>query len=288
MATYGLKSITVGGNTYEMNTKNALSITLNGGSAISFDGGTANQSVSFYAPTTAGTSGYFLKSNGSGAPTWASVPAGVTVTLNGSTTTTPSFYAPTAAGTSGQVLTSSGSGAPTWAAAPSGAFIALYNNTTYNDIVAAYQAGKAISVRREVNQSDDQNLPLEGWYYDDGFFRFSGIVYDDTTIGYKSVQIIVNDLNSWTLIENIPTDQKLQVAQVTSGTSTSYGIILANGTSAATRQYDLTQKLDSNATNAGLKYVSKYLYTPGLYVGDLDYTITQSEYNTLMTALDAI
>ena len=34
--------------------------------------GTATTSPSFYAPTTAGTSGYILKSNGSGAPTWTS------------------------------------------------------------------------------------------------------------------------------------------------------------------------------------------------------------------------
>lgn len=42
------------------------------------------------------------------------------ISLNGSTTTTPSFYAPTGAGSLGQVLTSNGSGAPTWQAAPSG------------------------------------------------------------------------------------------------------------------------------------------------------------------------
>lgn len=34
--------------------------------------GSATTSPSFYAPTTAGTSGYVLKSNGSGAPTWTS------------------------------------------------------------------------------------------------------------------------------------------------------------------------------------------------------------------------
>lgn len=42
------------------------------------------------------------------------------ISLNGSTNTTPSFYAPTGAGTLGQVLTSNGSGAPTWQAAPGG------------------------------------------------------------------------------------------------------------------------------------------------------------------------
>lgn len=74
-------------------------------------------STNIYAPTTAGTSGYYLKSTGSGAPTWDTIPAEVTVTLNGSSTTTPSFYAPTTAGTAGQALISNGSGAPTWGTA---------------------------------------------------------------------------------------------------------------------------------------------------------------------------
>lgn len=39
--------------------------------------GSSSTSPSFYAPTTAGTNGYYLKSNGSGAPTWAAVTAGV-------------------------------------------------------------------------------------------------------------------------------------------------------------------------------------------------------------------
>lgn len=50
----------------------------------------------------------------------SSKPTIPTITLNGSSTTSPSFYAPTSAGTSGQVLTSNGSGAPTWQAPQSG------------------------------------------------------------------------------------------------------------------------------------------------------------------------
>lgn len=76
--------------------------------------GSATINPSFYAPTSAGTSGYVLTSNGSGAPTWQQAPAGVTVTLNGSTTTTPSFYAPTTSGQSGWFLKSTGTGAPVW------------------------------------------------------------------------------------------------------------------------------------------------------------------------------
>lgn len=45
----------------------------------------------FYAPTSAGTSGYYLKSNGSGAPTWAEVTAGISdVTVAGTSVVTNS------------------------------------------------------------------------------------------------------------------------------------------------------------------------------------------------------
>jgi len=43
------------------------------------------------------------------------IPTAPTITLNGTSTTTPSFYAPTTAGTNGYFLKSNGSGAPTWA-----------------------------------------------------------------------------------------------------------------------------------------------------------------------------
>lgn len=56
--------------------------------SITFNG-SATASPSFYAPTTAGTSGYYLKSNGSGAPTWAEVTAGVSdVTVAGTSVVT--------------------------------------------------------------------------------------------------------------------------------------------------------------------------------------------------------
>lgn len=49
---------------------------------------TYNSNSSFYAPTSAGTSGYYLKSNGSGAPTWAAAPSG------GGATTSYIYYDP--------------------------------------------------------------------------------------------------------------------------------------------------------------------------------------------------
>ena len=50
---------------------NVANSTYAGGTAVTLNGSSkASSTASFYAPTTAGTSGYWLKSNGSGAPTW--------------------------------------------------------------------------------------------------------------------------------------------------------------------------------------------------------------------------
>ena len=56
--------LTAGGKTYTFKMPAAATVTLNGASTTS---------ASFYAPTGAGTKGYFLQSNGSGAPTWVSL-----------------------------------------------------------------------------------------------------------------------------------------------------------------------------------------------------------------------
>jgi len=44
--------------------------------------GSSNANPTFYAATTVGTSGYYLKSNGSGAPTWAAVSSGPDIVVN--------------------------------------------------------------------------------------------------------------------------------------------------------------------------------------------------------------
>ena len=69
---------------------------------------------SIYAPTSAGSSGQVLKSNGTGAPVWESITF-PTTTLNNSVTAAPNFYAPTTSGTTGDILVSNGnSQAPSW------------------------------------------------------------------------------------------------------------------------------------------------------------------------------
>ena len=122
------------------------------GSTYNMAGTSNSDAFTIYAPTTAGTSNYVLKSSGSGAPTWTAqsnlsvgtaaklgsstlgnttkpiylssgtatecntYAGGTAVTLNGSSkaSSTASFYAPTSVGTSGYLLKSNGSGAPSW------------------------------------------------------------------------------------------------------------------------------------------------------------------------------
>jgi len=87
-----------------------------GGTKVTLNGTSAGGSTaSFYAPTGPGTSGYYLKSNGSGEPSWASL----AYNINGAVVGSISIYAPTSSGTSGQYLKSNGSAkAPTWADLP--------------------------------------------------------------------------------------------------------------------------------------------------------------------------
>lgn len=46
--------------------------------------GSSNNNPTFYAPTSAGTNGYFLKSNGAGAPTWTAMSSGPDIVVNSS------------------------------------------------------------------------------------------------------------------------------------------------------------------------------------------------------------
>lgn len=46
--------------------------------------GSSNNNPTFYAPTSAGTDGYFLKSNGAGAPTWAAMSSGPDIVVSSS------------------------------------------------------------------------------------------------------------------------------------------------------------------------------------------------------------
>lgn len=58
-------------------TVNDTAVSLNGHTHTYTLNGASTTSLSFYAPTSAGTSGYVLQSNGSGAPSWVTPPSGL-------------------------------------------------------------------------------------------------------------------------------------------------------------------------------------------------------------------
>lgn len=70
--------------------------------------GSATTSPSFYAPTGAGTSGYYLKSNGSGAPTWKAFPTIPTITDTYSSTSSNGMSGKAVASALGSYLPLSG------------------------------------------------------------------------------------------------------------------------------------------------------------------------------------
>lgn len=135
-------SVNIGGSncnvnltgTVKVNGANLPSVTLNG---------SANSTPSFYAPTSVGTNGYYLKSNGSGAPTWAALPssggeANVVTSVNGSTTRT-GIYAATSPGTNLiSILAGKGSNA-----AP--VFVKLYHGTGTSDRAGSTSSSSALT-----------------------------------------------------------------------------------------------------------------------------------------------
>lgn len=147
------------------------------GTAVTLNGTDKSASTaSFYAPTGAGTSNQYLKSNGSGEPSWTDFPTIPSITLNGSASTSPSFYAPTTAGTSGYLLTSSGSGAPTWSAAPDISAMVKYSGTlTSGEVVTTSGTdGTVVSSGYTIEKSVPSTAAFTDMYVKQGPSTTSG------------------------------------------------------------------------------------------------------------------
>lgn len=169
-----------------------FSLSLNG---ITYSDG----SLSWYAPTSSGTSGQYLKSAGeNGVPTWVNFP--ISITLNGTKTEEPVFYAPTSAGTNGYILYSNGDKkAPTWKAAPT--------FTDTNQTVKAY-ATMADGLRDYVTFGDDasvtimsgsDNIKITASDTVNNISIWGPDVYDNLTesgVGYYSVSYINSMFNT--------------------------------------------------------------------------------------------
>ena len=215
--------------------------------------GSSTTSASFYAPTTAGTSGYYLKSNGSGAPTWTAAP---TIPSNNVTGSGSINYLPRWSGTNTLSSTS------------------LYISTSYNsssDLYGTIQlcvgstgqidwrgqlvfhdgsvsktititppsltASRALTLPDKTGTialtSDVPSISLNG------SSTTSASFYAPTSAGTLGQVLTSNGSGAptWAAASG-GTDEKLAVAAVTSGTT--YYPIVGTGTAAATRQFDTT------------------------------------------------
>ena len=128
-----IETVKVEGNALTPDANKAVNVTRSGlglndktvslnGTSINVQSTTAagTNLTGVYAPTSAGTSGQYLQSAGSGAPSWKTL-YDDKVSLNGSTTkimtstsTAVTVYAPTGAGTQYDTLRANASGVPTW------------------------------------------------------------------------------------------------------------------------------------------------------------------------------
>lgn len=132
MATYSLKKVIYGGNTYNIvdstarSSANAAQTSADDAATAAGTAQTAAESAQTTANTavtnakTAQTTADEAKTAAATAQTTANSKTANSITMNGSSNANPTFYAATSAGTSGYYLKSNGSGAPTWAAVSSG------------------------------------------------------------------------------------------------------------------------------------------------------------------------
>lgn len=171
--------------------------------------GSSTTSASFYAPTTAGTSGYYLKSNGSGAPTWTAAP---TIPSNNVTGSGSINYLPRWSGTNTLSSTS------------------LYISTSYNSSSDLY--GTIQLCLGSTGQIDWRGQLV---FHDGSMSKTITITPPSLT---ASRALTLPDKTGTIALTSDITDEKLAVVEVTSGTT--YYPIVGTGASAATRQYDTT------------------------------------------------
>lgn len=121
--------------------------------------GSATSNPSFYAPTTAGTSGYILKSNGSGAPTWiapSTLNVGSALQISdGSITYTPATLQAKLAGLSAYLGTASTLKTLTGTTADAGDFFRVTGSFTVNSDTA--HVGDIVILKTGATSSAEAN-----------------------------------------------------------------------------------------------------------------------------------
>ena len=255
MATYNdIKKIKIGDNTFVFHVPTASEVGALSDSttipAITLNG-TANTSPSFYAPTTAGTNGYVLKSNGSGAPTWTSATLTDTKVTTAALTSGTTYYPilATGTGTATRQIDSTLGGLKYISTA----------GTTSAVGTAVLQLGNATASGTANNEKGVIRL------YGTGATYYTDIV-SGTPTANRTITL-PNKTGTVALTSDV-TDSKVTVEDAINNQI--YYPILATGTGTATRQVDITGEFKYGRT---AEYTSDGVTHPGkasLVLGNLN------------------
>lgn len=218
---------------------------------ISLNGSTTT-SPSFYAPTSAGTSGYYLKSNGSGAPTWAAISAGTDEKLKTSvTTTTGTYYYP--------ILTGTSSSAETKKYAEGLNFV-MDNNSNWLTIGTSSKGGKLSLLK-----THEAIIVLNGSMTTNTTITLPAttgtlaLTSDIPTVP-TNISVFTNDAGY------VTTDEKLAVIEQTADAQL-YPVLTTNSTDASTKVRLATGRFYVEAlSNATTLKVGNYNYPGEIYL----------------------
>ena len=226
-----------------------------GGTAVTLNGSSKSASTaSFYAPTTAGTSGQVLTSSGSGAPTWVNFPSIPTKTSD---------------------LTND-SGFITASSLPADEIeVVEYNVSTFAEVLEAYENGKHIFCKTVQGGTDADIILFVPLIYVATGDEYTGFVFQtvedeaiaayyldsegwsDNTLYYSQATNLRNGTGKASLKQTYAmAERKSQVAigeynvLDTGGTGTNtrgdYAFIIGNGTSSSARSNALTVDWEGN------------------------------------------
>lgn len=264
------------------------SITLNGSATV--------WNPSFYAPTSAGTSGYVLTSSGSGAPTWSNdfVPKLSQSSYSDFRINNDPGYG---GGLYIQAQDRTDDTGIRFKVGDVSSFWSYYDTTASNWVNCISVTNEGVTTIKGLvaptNDSDaatkkyvDDSIPTVPTITLNGSTTTSPSFYAPTTAGTNGYVLQSNGSGEPSWVTATLTDTEVTVAENTKATK--YYPILATGVGTATRQIDTNDQVDTSATAVGLWYQNGILGTPGLQIGDIDYSITTSQYDTLDALLDSL
>ena len=170
-------------------------------------------------------------------------------------------------------------------------FIAEYNTTTFSELLSAYNDDKTLFVK--YNDPTDESTtiiaPLIGAQLYDNLGHIGGFLFSVPS-GSASIFVIVCHLEDPGVSDDYEWMHDEQYIGISENSKSSKYYIVLNHYQESNLypKMDTNDKYDTDATNAGLWYQDAILYTPALFVGDVNYTITTEDYDSIDSMLESL